>query len=1137
MSSETQFSHKDAEKFAGKLVEWTREDATGSKYDDGDVHVGNSPRNIFFSGSLTPGGDVDDIEADSDEIYSRISPSAVHMIISAEIKDDKSLLRIIPSFDFYYRVFPAYDSSSAQEPHFKKKEMRDNTLTLEVPSGADTGKIDSDITEKLRDQVSEALQEVSEQEMIYRDSERAEEIIERLQNDGFEDEEEYKEAIEEIGGEKKLPRIQPGIEANIVEKGDENIVIRLVLQNRSPENDDYELKDNGMYNSSLKVDAVQGIELRPFEFEQLPEDYRWNREIAGYGVNCTVVGTEDGLKTTCIPTHTQYHYQHNTPEREEAKPKLEDLAEDPLPTLRALKSEMESYNDTVWEDKIRRLENGDEKEEIVQSAKDNREKFEKEIEQFGEGISLLSQHEDAKKAFRLMNEAFKRKVTEDGEMEYDEWRLFQIIFIVSNILDVLAREKENIEGRSDEVSLIWFPTGGGKTEAYLGLTIFAALFDRMRGKEIGSTAFMRYPLKLLSLQQFHRVVESFMYADQIRREEELGGDQFSVGYLTGGTENKMRDLVKNQVSRGGLSKNDVEQNKDYLDELTDKWQENDLQGRTREKHTILNKCPVCDGSVEVSINKEKCRIEHICTNEQCDWDRIPIYVVDNEIYRYLPTMVVGTQDKLGALGYERKFRQLVGHVEEECPTHGYHDGTECTETYFCDEEPDSMIDLHPRDPVPGLQIQDELHLIKEELGTFESHYWSLMQKLIEWKDYEEPKVIAATATIEEYQNQVQHLYLKKGRRFPAPGPDYRDSFYASRNEEKTQRIFMGITPWNRSHINTVASLLKHQQKIIQDMLQDPEKEMQNFEFEEVESVDDFKNLLLHYQTSVTYVISKMEGARIFQSVETQINEDLTREGYEGIDRFELTGSTGFSEVSDMLDRFESLGDEISMEEAEDLIVSTSSISHGVDLDVLNHMIFFGMPRRSAEYIQASSRVGRKHPGIVIDCFHPIRERDRSHFHYFDKYHEYLDRLVEPVPVNRWAKFSADRTLPGLFMGLVLQKNYSEIRENHGSPYRASEVRKAIQANEFSKEDVVEDLKEVYGQDWRDLGESPFSSKIESFVRKSFSGINNLDGDGGWTSNSLPRSAMTSLRDTDEDVEITLSRKEGHIAENIFGGEE
>lgn len=1135
MAAKTKFTHQDAEKFAGKLVDWTKEDATGSRYEDGGVHIGNSPRNIFFSGSLTPGGEEDNIDAESDEIYSRISPSALHMIISTELIGKRGVLEIVPEFDFYYRVFPDYDAEEPEKNHFKKKEIRSDPLKVEVTGNTKNRDIESDITDKLQNRVTEILQNISKDSMIYRKSEGSKEVITRLIENEFGGEKEYKNALNKLEAEPEIPLIEPAIDTKIVESGDENTVIRLILQNRSSETSDYEVKDNGIYNCSLEVRPGENMELERFEFEQLPEDYRWNRDIAGYGINCTVIESNRGLKTTCIPTHTQYSYDHNNPKREVAEPKFARLYEDPISTLRAIKSEMENYNDTVWENKIRGLEKSGESAEIIQSAKKNREKFEKEIEQFGEGIKLLAQYEDAEKALRLMNKAFMRKVTKNGKMEYEQWRLFQIVFIVSNIVDVLSREKEEVEGRRDEVSLIWFPTGGGKTEAYLGLTIFAALYDRIRGKKLGSTAFMRYPLKLLSLQQFHRVVKSFMYADEIRREEGLGGDRFSVGYLTGGTENKMRSLLENQTRSKPLWKTDTEQNISDLEDFAEKWENDELEGDVVERHTILKECPVCGGKVETVVDAKKCKIDHLCKNESCKWEKIPVFVVDNEIYRYLPTMVIGTQDKLGALGYERKFRQLLGFVEEECPKHGYTDGTACNEKHLCNKKSSEMTKIHPKDPVPGLQIQDELHLVKEELGTFESHYWSLMQKIMDWEGYEEPKVIAATATIEEYQNQVLHLYLKQGRRFPAPGPEYKESFYASKNEDSVQRIFMGITPWNRSHINTVASLLKHQQRIIQDLYNEPEKKMELFDFEDIETEEEFRDLLLYYRTSITYVISKMEGARIFQTVETQINEDLSREGYEGIERFELSGGTGFSKVSDMLDRFENLGDKVSVEEAEDLIISTSSISHGVDLDVMNHMIFFGMPRRSAEYIQASSRVGRKHPGIVIDCFHPIRERDRSHFHYFDKYHEYLDRLVEPVPVNRWAKFSADRTLPGLFMGLILQKEYSMIDEKYGSPYKEKEVRKAVQNNDISKKSLISNLEEVYGDDWRTAGGCPFEDQIKSYVGKALSGINNLDGKKGMTSNAIPRDTMTSLRDTDESVPIFLSRKEGYISENIFGG--
>jgi hypothetical protein len=841
-----------------------------------------------------------------------------------------------------------------------------------------------------------------------------------------------------------------------------------------------------------------------------------------------------------LPIHRQHRYRHREPEADSAVPDFASLAEDPVPVLRGIAEHMRMYRDQVWQEKIDEL--AADSAEDAEEARSKKEQFEEEIRWFDQGISVLENNEEALRAFKLMNETFDQKVMNpDGSRDYRSWRLFQIVFLVSNIPDIIVREDTDIEEhRKEEVSLLWFPTGGGKTEAYLGLVVMSMFFDRIRGKDLGLTSMMRYPLRLLSLQQFQRITELFMYADEIRqRENDLGGDQFSIGYLTGGTENKMRDVLNREFSYNA-GKNSARDSVDKVRELAQRWESGDLRNISKDEFRFVNRCPHCGSSVNVEVNTDDIQIDHVCSDDDCDWDRLPVHVLDNEIYRSLPTMVIGTQDKLAALGYERKFRLLLGYVKARCPEHGYTDGTECTEKYFCNHDPEDHIRIHPKDPVPTLQIQDELHLVKEELGTFESHYWGAMEQLISWADYPKPKLIAATATIEGFDHQIDHLYQRNGYLFPSPGPSYRESFYATEDEDEIQRYFLGVTPWNRSHINTVVSVLETHQKIVQKLKESPEKLVTEFEFDDfntVNSSDELQRMLRFYETEVNYVISKKEGSRLYQSVETQINEDLKREGYDEISRLRLTGDTSFGDVADMLDRYEELADDPDMsDETEDLMIATSTISHGVDLNALNFMVFFGMPRRTAEYIQSSSRVGRQYPGIVVDVFHPIRERDRSHFHYFDKYHEYLDRLVEPVPVNRWAKFSIQRTLPGLFMSLILQRYYGEIyHQIEGSPYMTKTVAKAHSEGIISKEKLIDALCEIYGTDKR--GTSVFREPIETGVQRYVNAIDQQQKK--FVSDTFPDNErpMFSLRDVDVPVDIFTNRQHGQIVHNLDGGME
>jgi superfamily II DNA/RNA helicase len=149
-------------------------------------------------------------------------------------------------------------------------------------------------------------------------------------------------------------------------------------------------------------------------------------------------------------------------------------------------------------------------------------------------------------------------------------------------------------------------------------------------------------------------------------------------------------------------------------------------------------------------------------------------------------------------------------------------------------------------------------------------------------------------------------------------------------------------------------------------------------------------------------------------MDTQVNEYLRHQGMTEVSVRELSGDTSFDDVRVTLDHLKATAGPT------EGVIATSMVSHGVDVDRLNVMVFNGMPKSMAEYIQASSRVGRKLLGVVFMIFNPIRERDRSHFRYHAKFHEYLDRMVEPVAINRWSRHAAKKTLPGVLMAEILQ---------------------------------------------------------------------------------------------------------------------
>ena len=764
---------------------------------------------------------------------------------------------------------------------------------------------------------------------------------------------------------------------------------------------------------------IKEAEPRPFRIELAPQDFRYDHHLWGRGFNCALEREDkapDHFYTTHAPIYEQLHYATQTvPEASFAS-----LATDPIPVLSEVLDAMESYTD-VWEharcvyeaqDPGWRTDHGDAFRRDVAT-------FGREIEAFRRGLTLIELDPDTQLAFRLTNETFRR-LGDHPTRPKTAWRLFQIVFIVSQIPGMVALRDPNgpDAAEREQVDIIYFPTGGGKTEAYLGTAVFHCFFDRLRGKTAGVTAWTRFPLRLLTLQQTQRMADAIGVAELVRLEQTneprliSNVDPFAVGYFVGSeaTPNEILNPRNNKYSKP-------------KDEVV--WSHaNDSEQRQHWQRVI--KCPFCrTDTVEVDFDADQVRVVHRCSNDNCAFPNgeIPVYVVDNEIYRYLPAVIVGTIDKLAGLGNQRKFSQLLGHVTGRCTLHGYYAEKCCQKD--CEWHQGRRRKKGLDQPLPeGLSgptlfIQDELHLLKEGLGTFDGHYETFTQQLrAEFGQHSTLKVIASSATIEAFDRQVEHLYGRDrgvARRFPGPGPTLQDSFYAQ-TRDYPQRLFVGILPHNKTIFNAILELIELYHRETLQLRDLPAGTGNPYGGTLQPDTPEWTNELDNYLTSLTYFLATRELDSIHTDLEGDTNGRLRQDGFNPLTIHELTGGTNTAKVTRILDRLERMANP----DVADAVLATSMVSHGVDVDRFNAMIFYGMPRMTAEYIQASSRVGRAHVGVVFTCLHPVRERDRSHYVYFKKYHEYLGQLVEPVAINRWATFSMDRTLPGLFMGILLQ---------------------------------------------------------------------------------------------------------------------
>lgn len=740
----------------------------------------------------------------------------------------------------------------------------------------------------------------------------------------------------------------------------------------------------------------------------------------------------------------------------------------------------------------------------------DRQNFYKDYERFQLGYELIRTNPDICTAFKLTNETFRR-TTKTG------WRLFQIVFLVIQIPDIYELTDPTPAGSSkrEHVDIIYFPTGGGKTEAYLATIVFHCFYDRLRGKKAGLTAWTRFPLRLLTLQQTQRIADIIGLAELVRIEQHdtrFSGndvDGFAVGYFVG------QDGSPNEIT-------DPRGNRFASLKTQSTWSKvNDANVRQGWKRVA--RCPSCGtATVSVEFDAKTTRLIHRCSQTDCLFPQgiLPIFIVDNEIYRYLPCVIVGTIDKLAGLGNQRKFAILLGQVDGRCSQHGYYKSCCCQKD--CTDKKKLQRSIPNGLSGPTLFVQDELHLLKEGLGTFNGHYETFTQTLLrEFGQEHTLKIIASSATVEAFDRQINHLYGRRpdqARVFPSQGPTLSQSFYAE-TLPTPQRLYVGVIPHNKTIFNSVLELIELYHREIQK-LQHLTTGMPNpYNGQILPGTSEWKQLLDLYSTSLTY----FSGLRELNSMRTDLEGDvitnLLRDGLNPIVISELTGSTSTDEVYRILESLEWP----TVSTTPQAVLATSMVSHGVDINRLNSMIFYGMPRQNAEYIQASSRVGRSHVGIVFSCLHPMRERDQSHYAYFKKFHEFLGKLVEPVAINRWSKFSINRTLPGLFMGVLLQliANRS-IEQNPNQFYMIDFVRKKIGDRSLRSEHFIPILEDAYGvKNPVTPGEIAFREEINLRVKQYLDWILTPSAGLRFVSEVLIPQPMSSLRDVDESIPIEL----------------
>ena len=522
---------------------------------------------------------------------------------------------------------------------------------------------------------------------------------------------------------------------------------------------------------------------------------------------------------------------------------------------------------------------------------------------------------------------------------------------------------------------------------------------------------------------------------------------------------------------------------------------------------------------------------HYCDNPECSSGKsLPIYMVDAEIYRFLPSAIISTVDKLAILGNNASFRNILAGAPLRCPRHGFTSTRKCLVNQvapeFCNEEVQSFEAVQMYDPAPTLFIQDELHLIRESLGTYASHYESFVDYYVRnvSPSKRRIKIIGATATISSYEEQIMQLYGGRAPiRFPCASPFPDKNFYSFVDQKDTQRLIMGYAPYGKAIINSVVYSLKYMREVVYKYVSSPEKVLQIPEIG-ISSIEEALKILEDYWIFLEYNNVKRDGNNVEGALETPINVELRKEGTPEFSTRKMTGDESFQDVREVLAQVENTENVFA---GINLIAATSMISHGVDADRFNVMFFYGIPGNTAEYIQAYSRTGRRYTSIVVDIIRPSRETDLSYLNNFVNFHKFKDILVEPVPINRWATKAIGGTLPGIFSGLLLTQYDPSIQFTVGSLFIMKNIKKAIQQGMIRKEVVLDQLLQAYGckadDDIVDLG-NQYRESIEAFVENIFTEIT----DRNWADEKLFEGftlmgykIMRSLRDTDEDLIIEL----------------
>lgn len=908
---------------------------------------------------------------------------------------------------------------------------------------------------------------------------------------------------------------------------------RVTLENGCSELSREEAKTacNAIFGANVSTIFPKSAHL-PLQLDRVEPSYRFRDHLTypAIGLNCGIHAIEDGpnlkLRTTMAPRFTQPRIVPRNLDLECRFAALKDLRADPRELLKLPKSyfswidNQEQRLTPIITEGLSADDARIERERLKNDLAAQRAEagyIQRGIEVLIEskkafdalpnnGATEVEQHRAAPwQAWCMTNETFADRDAFDPNRG---WRLFQMAFVLAHIPIFVSRMEgwKSFHDRlldEDAASLLYFPTGGGKSEAFYGTLIFAMFIDRLRGKDRGITAMVRYPLRLLTLQQAQRLLKLVVRAEMVRLKHKIGNWPFEMGFWVGGQN------TPNNYSGFGTAPpllNDVDYPND--DRLVDSGGGLDEKAlRYGEALSAFNKipqCPVCGKPTGLRRNTNEGptgnRVVVVCFNKSCDWNLahsdtrpLPFLLSDDAIYARAPAVVVGTVDKLAMLGqHTATITKVLGMfgLARRIDKHGNLLSPRKAEELEKSEVDAGCRNVFPAylqgkkvffDPFPSLIIQDEAHLLEESLGTFSGLFDTLLEtvfrsinevageelgvsRVLDGSNLPRmPKVIAATATISSPNRQLEALYQRKPLRFPYPGPDLYHSFFSApaapplfnperaklfeqlpiaEAPEKTSpwmRVYVSLMTNDATHTVTTVGVLAAFHGMItalwNGLLNDQTRDetITNIRrsitaglngdwlraaYDRAVSedrVEEIMALIDLHRIALAYVTNRKGGDQIIDALHSAVEKEhvFLDKPQLAFDSRLISGGVDMTEIqSVMQDAEKSFAGKNYPDISQTVrsIVATSAISHGVDVDRFNSMFFAGLPSDIAEYIQASSRVGRTHVGFVMLLPTPQNRRDRYVIETHDIFHRFLERMIAPPAIERWAESAVQRTM-------------------------------------------------------------------------------------------------------------------------------